>query len=123
SLAIAATLHTPRDLARHTLLRSYRVRDWPDWLEKAGVEDVTASGPTFDASIIMVQAAMSGEGVALAPPSMFHRELGSGDLVQPFPLEVEAGAYWLTRLMSRELTPAMAAFRSWLIETCQSAHA
>jgi len=118
SPAIAAALRTPVDLERQTLLRSYRVRDWPDWLEQAGVEDITATGPMFDASIVMVQAAMSGEGVALAPPSMFHRELSGGDLVQPFAIEVETSAYWLTRLMSRELTPAMAAFRDWLVETC-----
>ncbi len=115
----AQALRTPGDLARHILLRSYRARDWPDWLEKAGVEDVIASGAIFDSSIIMVQAAMYGEGVALAPPSMFHRELSGGRLVQPYSLEVETGAYWLTRLMSREPTPAMNSFRSWLTETCR----
>jgi LysR family transcriptional regulator of beta-lactamase len=119
--SLAEALQKPADLGRQRLLRSYRSRDWPEWLAAAGVEDVAATGASFDSSIVMVQAAMCGEGVALAPPSMFHRELGAGLLVQPFPLAVGAGAYWLTRLMSKEPTPAMQAFESWLVEACTDA--
>ena len=64
----------------------------------------------------MVQAAMLGEGVALAPPSMFQRELRQGRLAQPFDLEVNVGGYWLTRLLSKEMTPAMLSFRAWLLD-------
>jgi LysR family transcriptional regulator of beta-lactamase len=64
------------------------------------------------------QAAILGEGVALAPASMFRRDLNLGALVQPFPLEVDAGAYWLTRLISKPPTRAMAAFQSWLTAAC-----
>ena len=62
------------------------------WLEKAGAPDISARGPVFDASSLMVQAALLGEGVALAPPSMFRRELNTGSLVQPFPLSVDGPA-------------------------------
>lgn len=119
--ALAENLRGPADLARQVLLRSYRVRDWPAWLEAAGAPQVIARGAVFDASTLMVQAAMSGEGVALAPPSMFHRELSAGALVQPFAVEVDVGAYWLTRLMSKEVTPAMQSFRAWLIGVCRPA--
>jgi LysR family transcriptional regulator of beta-lactamase len=61
----------------------------------------------------MVQAAAQGAGVAIAPPRMFGRELHARQLVQPFPIIVEAGSYWLTWLKSRPLTPAMEAFRTW----------
>jgi LysR family transcriptional regulator of beta-lactamase len=117
SPATAARLHEPGDLAALPLLRSYRPQDWPAWLEAAGVGEISARGPLFDSSWVMVQAAMLDEGVALAPPKMFERTLAEGRLVQPFPLEVDLGAYWLTRLMTRPLTPAMAAFRDWVLRT------
>jgi LysR family transcriptional regulator of beta-lactamase len=69
--ALAAQLHQPEDLARLPLLRSYRQSDWPAWLAAAGATRVVARGPVFDASALMVQAALRGEGVALAPPCMF----------------------------------------------------
>lgn len=108
-------LHHPDDLSKLTLLRSYRTDDWPAWLRAAGTSGITPRGPLFDASAIMVQAAMVGEGVALAPPGMFQRELRQGRLAQPFALEVDVGGYWLTRLLSKEVTPAMQVFRTWLL--------
>jgi LysR family transcriptional regulator of beta-lactamase len=62
----------------------------------------------------MVAAAQGGFGVALAPPAMFADALLAGRLVQPFAVQITTGGYWLTRLMSRKDSPAMAAFREWL---------
>ncbi len=112
--ALAARLALPSDLVRAPLLRSYRPQDWLAWLAAAGLETTNVRGPLFDSSLIMVQAAVRGEGVALAPPAMFRRELDAGQIVQPFAIEVEVGAYWLTRLKSKVSTPGMAAFRTWL---------
>jgi LysR family transcriptional regulator of beta-lactamase len=63
----------------------------------------------------MVEAALQGAGVALAPASMFASEIREGRLVQPLAVEVMTGSYWLTRLKSRPVSPAMAAFRAWLL--------
>lgn len=114
--ATAERLKTPADLSGLTLFRSYRTQDWPSWAKAAGVEDqIDARGPLFDSSWVMVQAAIQGEGVALAPPVMFARELADGRLVQPFAVEVDVGAYYLTRLMTKTQTPSMKAFRDWLL--------
>jgi len=113
----AERLKTPSDLAHFPLLRSYRPQDWPAWLQAAGVAHLAARGFVFDSSWVMVQAALQGDGVALAPPAMFCAEIADGRLVQPFELEVDVGAYWLTRLRSRQSTAAMAAFRDWLVAT------
>ncbi|RZJ11697.1 MAG: LysR family transcriptional regulator [Rubrivivax sp.] len=121
--ALAATLRAPGDLARVPLLRSYRAKDWPTWLNAAGVGQMVPRGPLFDTSAVMVQAAMLGEGVALAPAEMFTRELRDGRLARPFALQVDAGGYWLTRLLSREPTPAMLLFRRWLLDQCRLAAA
>jgi LysR family transcriptional regulator of beta-lactamase len=114
SPATAERLTEPAALARETLLRSYRADEWPLWFDAAGALCPSLRGPVFDTSLAMVAAAQAGHGVALAPPAMFADDLIGGRLVQPFPTEIVTGGYWLTRLMSRKDTPAMAAFRSWL---------
>ncbi|MGC1305550.1 MAG: LysR family transcriptional regulator [Caulobacteraceae bacterium] len=113
--ALAAQLTAPADLLRLPLLRSYRPQDWLFWFKVAGLGPVNVRGPLFDSSLIMAQAAIRGEGVALAPPGLFRRELESGQLVRPFAVEADLGGYWLTRLKSRDPTAAMTAFRVWLM--------
>jgi LysR family transcriptional regulator of beta-lactamase len=117
SPAVAARLGSPADLVRETLFRSYRADEWPRWFAAAGTPCPSLHGPVFDTSLAMIAAAQTSLGVALAPPAMFADELIAGRLVQPFASEIVTGGYWLTRLMSRKETPAMAAFREWLKET------
>ena len=123
---VAQRLRRPTDLANWTLLRSYRVQDWPAWFDAMGVSPIQARGPMFDASGIMVQAAILGEGIALAPPVMFKRELETGQLVQPFEAMVDVGAYWLTRPLGRKATAGFIAFRQWLLgitgQQCDNGH-
>ena len=113
--AIAARLKSPADLVPERLLRSYRADEWALWFGAAGVAAPVFRGPMFDSSALMVTAAAAGLGVALAPPAMFTRELASELLVQPFALTIDAGRYWLTRLMSRPESEAMQRFRGWLV--------
>lgn len=113
--ALAARLHGPRDLLDVPLLRSYRADEWPRWFRVVGVAPPPAlRGITFDTSLAMVEAAMQGTGVALAPAAMFARPLEDGRLVRPFTDEVAVGRYWLTWLKSRTPTPAMTTFQDWL---------
>ncbi|MCM2395276.1 LysR family transcriptional regulator [Rhizobium sp. S95] len=116
---IARQLEKPEDVARQSLLRSYRHDEWPEWFEAAGVSPPQIRGPVFDSSIIMVEAALQGAGVALAPPLMFSRHLASGAIEQPFPIHVSKGCYWLTRLKSRSMMPAMQAFSTWMMAMAQ----
>lgn len=113
--AVAARVRRPQDLAHETLLRSYRAEDWPGWFAAAGLDCPPIRGPVFDSSRLMVEAAVQGAGVALAPASMFERELKEGRLSRPLAIEVMTGSYWLTRLRSRPPSPPMALFRNWLL--------
>ncbi len=112
--AIAARLKTPADLIPERLLRSYRADEWALWFTAAGVPAPVLRGPMFDSSALMAAAAAAGQGIALAPPAMFTRELAAETLVQPFATTIDAGRYWLTRLLSRAESDAMARFRGWL---------
>lgn len=111
---IAARLREPADLLRERLLRSYRTSEWEGWFAKADLPPPALRGPLFDSSAVMASAAMAGLGIALAPRAMFVRELAAEQLVQPFAIEIDAGRYWLTYLLSRKPSPAMRAFRQWL---------
>ncbi|MFF2323238.1 LysR substrate-binding domain-containing protein [Agrobacterium sp. NPDC058088] len=120
---LAETLKEPADLMDATLLRSYRADEWSTWFAAAGVSPAAQvnAGIVFDTSLGMMEAALQGLGVALAPPSMFSRHLASGAITQPFPVTISLGSYWLTRLQSKPQTPAMQAFSEWLFETIGAA--
>lgn len=112
---IAARLTTPADLLREKLLRSYRSDEWPRWFAAAGLEAPPIRGTVFDSSWMMVDTAIQGDGVALAPPLMFSRPLESGRIVRPFAIDVTLGGYWLTWLKSKHITPGMRAFHAWIL--------
>jgi LysR family transcriptional regulator, regulator of gene expression of beta-lactamase len=118
---IARRLKTPADLAREVLLRSYRADDWTDWFAAAGLQPWTMNGPVFDSSRLMVEAAVQGAGVALAPPSMFVRDMQAGLLVRAFDIDVTTGSYWLTWLKSRRRSPGMRLFQEWLLTQAEQA--
>ncbi len=116
---LADTLKKPADLMEATLLRSYRADEWSNWFAAAGVTPAAQvnAGIVFDTSLGMMEAALQGLGVALAPPSMFSRHLASGAIIQPFPVTISLGSYWLTRLQSKPPTPAMQAFSDWMFDS------
>ena len=116
--SIAERLRNPADLLKYTLLRSYRSGEWAQWFQAAGLpaETPVPGGIVFDSSLAMMEAAVQGAGVALAPVRMFSRQLAAEQIRQPFAVGITTGSYWLTRLQSRPETSAMQAFKGWLQE-------
>ena len=112
---IAPRLRLPGDLGAEMLLRSYRADEWARWFEAAGLACPVLRGAVFDSSVTMAVAATQGLGVAMLPVCMFRHELENGSLVQPFPVEITTGDYWLTALKSKQPTAGMLAFRQWLL--------
>ena len=110
SAQTAARLKAPADLAGEILLRSYRSDEWPAWFAAAGAEPPPLTGPVFDSAALMVEAALAGQGVALAPAILFESRA-----VRPFAAEIDRGSYWLTRLKSKRPSAAMTAFEQWLL--------
>jgi len=113
---LAEQLRTPADLLKHTLLRSYRADEWNLWFQAAGLpaDTLVPRSIVFDSSLAMMESALQGIGVALAPALMFARQLQSDAIRQPFDVGISTGSYWLTRLQSRAETSAMLAFKGWL---------
>lgn len=118
--ALAQQLREPADLARQSLLRSYRGHEWEGWFAGLAQTAPLARGAMFDSSLTLAEAAAQGAGVALLPTRMFEHMLQQGRLVRPFAHEVDTGAYWLTHLKSRPASGALQIFRQWLMAQLQA---
>ncbi|MCB9779488.1 MAG: transcriptional regulator GcvA [Alphaproteobacteria bacterium] len=123
SPALRERLRTPADLARHTLLHDEVLHGhpgrvgWRRWLDEAGVQGVDPDhGVRFSHAHMAVEAAIAGQGVALARGILVAADLASGRLVAPFDLHVESGlAYWVLTPRGGVLRAPVRAFREWLV--------
>ncbi len=80
-----AALSVPDDLRHHTLLHLNDRQDWRKWLDLAQVRHVDLSrGVVFDQAGIILDAAVDGQGVALARTTLAARDLLAGRLIRPF---------------------------------------
>jgi LysR family transcriptional regulator, glycine cleavage system transcriptional activator len=116
-------LREPSDLKHFTLLHDQGVvEDWRTWLRTAGVTDLDPSrGPVFSHSAMLIEAAIAGQGVALARRSMVARDVREGRLVQPIPLSLKAEfSYWVVCPESAAEKPKIAEFRAWLLDEAAS---
>lgn len=99
--------------------------EWAAWFVAAGVappSSPTALRLTADHQALEVAAAMGGQGVALASPILFAREIAAGLLAQPFPQTVElSGGYWLAWPHERRRSPKIVRFREWLVNASREA--
>jgi LysR family glycine cleavage system transcriptional activator len=78
---------------------------------------VALRGPRFDHFYMMIQAAVSGLGLALLPQLLVESELRSGALVQVIPASVRSDkAYWLVYPQEKAEQPTVKCFRDWLRE-------
>jgi len=118
-----AGLSTPDELRAHTLLHdmvlaSHALRvTWRGWLEAAGAVGVDFdSGQRFSHASLAIQAAMAGQGVALARGTLVREDLAQGRLVKPFELELDSGlGYWLVTPKGAGERPELVQFRAWLL--------
>jgi LysR family glycine cleavage system transcriptional activator len=115
----------PADLARHTLLEdddprpSAQYLSWAHWLALQGLPRLEPRGWLYlNYSYQKVQAALAGQGVALARLSLAIEPLARGELVEPFgPAGRVASpyAYWLVRWPGRRQRPEVADFEAWVL--------
>lgn len=94
-------------------------KEWAAWFAAAGVRSSAphrAARLRADFQALEVAAALGGQGVALASPILYAREIASGMLVQPFPELVELSpGYWVAWPTDRRRSPKIVRFREWLI--------
>jgi LysR family glycine cleavage system transcriptional activator len=118
-------LRTPEDLRDHVLLHTGASDsdDWRLWLTAAGLPTEISKQPgiTFDLSLMTVQAAVDGIGVAMGRTSYVQDDIAKGRLVVPFniTLPADAGFYLVSPEGSAD-PPKLKAFRDWLLATVKT---
>ncbi|MBC7940663.1 MAG: LysR family transcriptional regulator, partial [Chitinophagaceae bacterium] len=118
-------LKTPADLVRHTLLEeddhkpSAEFVSWHHWLRRHAPPQLEPRGWIYlNFTYQRIQAALAGQGVALARTPLMHEALERGELVEPFGPELRVAspyAYWLVRWPVRRERPELLAFEAWLL--------
>lgn len=126
-------LRQSADLARHTLLEeddhrpSAEYLSWRHWLRLKAPSGLEPKGWIYlNYTYQQIQAALVGQGVALARVAMVSESIARGELVEPFG---EAGriqspfSYWLVRWPQRQQRPALQQFEDWLLEQAAATRA
>lgn len=118
-------LRQAMDISRHTLLEeddhraSVKFFSWPQWLEQHAPASVSPRGWIYvNYTHQQIQAALAGQGIALARWALVAEMLARGELVEPFG---PAGrvpspyAYWLVRWPGRQERDELKTFEQWLL--------
>lgn len=122
-----AKRHAGKDLAtfiRDNELIHMRIEDqarhhtWAQFIRQSNLGPLNIErGLIFDTELLVVQYALSGEGLALVDLKLFHEYIDSGRLVCPFDNTLDDGySYYLVSDPEALSDTAIALFRSWLIE-------
>jgi len=123
--AQAPSLAAPADLAGHTLLEeddhrpSAEFLAWRHWLRENGVPRLEPARWLYlNFTYQQVQAALAGQGVALARLPLVAESIERGELVEPFGAArriVSPFAYWLIESRHGQAArPEVALFARWL---------
>jgi LysR family transcriptional regulator, glycine cleavage system transcriptional activator len=110
------------DLRHHTLLHDVNTgaeeptMTWRRWLRDAGVSGVDPErGVKFGNSVLVTEAALRGQGIALGRTALVGDHLATGRLVRPLKASRPADyAYYAVTTHAGAERPRMQAFLSWI---------
>lgn len=114
ALAAKYDFRTPADLLQAPLLR-HRHRTWDLWFSAYGLAD-PGKGLEFEDSIMVVESAAQGMGVALGRGGLVEQDLATGRLVRVLPHAVENDyAFYVAWRPDNPKLRRIHALRDWLL--------
>jgi LysR family glycine cleavage system transcriptional activator len=110
-------IRKPADLATCKLLHLENGNAWAKWFDAAGVHKACVlRGPVLNRASMLIDAAVDGQGVALARTALAAWDLINGRLVKPFDVALDvANTYWIVCPKATSALPKIAMFREWLL--------
>jgi LysR family glycine cleavage system transcriptional activator len=105
------------DILKFPLIHLDSRADWANWLQGVGINgaDVT-HGPVLNRASMVIDAAINGQGVALARTTLAAWDLINGRLVRPFPESLRLSkTYWIVCPKATASLPKIVTFRDWLL--------
>jgi LysR family glycine cleavage system transcriptional activator len=104
------------DLLKFPLLRLDDWQTWSRWFEAAGVNDPVAHGPVLNRASMLIDAAVDGQGIALARTALAAWDLINGRLVRPIDVSLRLRkTYWIVCPKATSALPKITMFREWLL--------
>jgi len=112
-----ARIRRPSDVLKFPLLHLDDRKDWAKWLEAAGVAGAELSqGPVLNRASMVIDAAVDGQGIALARTTLAAWDLINGRLVRPLPETLRLSkTYWIICPKATSTLPKITTFRDWLL--------
>jgi len=107
----------PAELRRFVLLHEDDGSLWRRWFAQAGVNDVDVTrGPRILETGLTIEAAIAGQGIALADEGLIGDALAAGRVAKLSSIPLADGRYYLLSLKAAQRRPPTAAFRKWLLQ-------
>jgi LysR family glycine cleavage system transcriptional activator len=118
----ATPLRTPEDLRQQVLIHDETIPvvdrrpSWSEWCRIAGIAGVdTKRGPRFSNSVLVHEAALEGQGVALVIRQHVEADVAAGRLVIPFTITLPAEYAYFLVIPERDAGKAVVlAFAQWI---------
>ena len=110
-------LDKPADLLKFPLIHLDGRSDWTNWLREVGVgQGDVVHGPVLNRASMVIDAAINGQGIALARTTLAAWDLLNGRLVRPFPDSLPLSkTYWIVCPRATSNVPKIVTFRKWLL--------
>ena len=110
-------LAKPADILRFPLIHLDSRADWTKWLRVAGIsDDNVRHGPVLNRASMVIDAAIDGQGIALARTTLAAWDLLNGRLVRPFAEALRLSkTYWIVCPKAVSNVPKVATFRNWIL--------
>jgi LysR family transcriptional regulator, glycine cleavage system transcriptional activator len=107
----------PADLLKFPLIHLDSRADWTKWLRVAGMsDDGVKHGPVLNRASMVIDAAINGQGIALARTTLAAWDLLNGGLVRPFAEALRLSkTYWIVCPKATSNLPKIVTFRDWLL--------
>lgn len=91
-----------------------RPQAWPDWMRSMDLPPQRASpGPSFPHLYHLLEAAIAGLGVAIAPAPLVADDLASGRLLAPWGFQPSSAA-WILATPQRNTDPRFTTLAQWM---------
>jgi LysR family transcriptional regulator, glycine cleavage system transcriptional activator len=110
-------LGKPADILKFPLIHLDSRADWTKWLRTAGMSDDNVKhGPVLNRASMVIDAAINGQGIALARTTLAAWDLLNGRLARPFSEALRLSkTYWIVCPKVTSSVPKIATFRDWLL--------
>jgi LysR family transcriptional regulator, glycine cleavage system transcriptional activator len=110
-------LAKPTDILKFPLIHLDSRADWTKWLRVAGIGDENIRhGPVLNRASMVIDAAINGQGIALARTTLAAWDLINGRLVRPFTEALRLSkTYWIVCPKVTSNLPKIVTFRDWLL--------